>query len=215
VAEHEGIILGLDQQGWRRDRRQVVAAGGTAVIVLGVAVAVQRRGEAAVEIPEGTHAVQWSEALQGTEVVQQPLALEALLFVPHVGDHRLHEMRLVDAGEAEADAIGTLVQAERHGHRNRLAQRATGCHFAHVLEQYVAAQRVADRMQRRHGPAGLQMPDHFGEIIAGAGMIGARQQVRFARAAAPVDRDARPALRAQLLLQTEHVKRIRRAGQPV
>jgi len=115
-------------------------------------------------------------------------------------------MRLVDAGEAEADAIGALVQAEWHGHRHRLAQRATGCRFAEVLEQHVAAQRVTHRIQRRHGPAGLQMPNHFGEIVAGAGMIGAWQQVGFARAAAPVDRDAGPALCVQLLLQAEHVK---------
>ena len=85
VAKHEGVVRGLDQQGWCRDLWQVVAAGGTAVVVLGVAVAVQRCGEATVEIPEGAHAVQRAEALQGTEVVQQPLALEALLFVPHVG----------------------------------------------------------------------------------------------------------------------------------
>ncbi|MDT4845728.1 hypothetical protein FQZ97_797240 [compost metagenome] len=58
VAEDEGVVGGLDQQGGNADAAQVVAAGGTAVVVLGIAEAVQGGGDAAVEVPEGAQAVQ-------------------------------------------------------------------------------------------------------------------------------------------------------------
>ena len=99
---------------------------------MGVAVAVQRCGEAAVEVPEGAHALQRTQALQGAQMLAQAFMLETLLLVLHIGDHGLHEVRLVDAGETQADAIGALVQAKRHRHRDRLAQRAADAAFAQV-----------------------------------------------------------------------------------
>lgn len=59
------------------------------------------------------------------------------------------------------------------------------------------------------------MVDRRREVLAGAGVVTAWQQVRFARAAAPVQRDAGPALRGQGTLQTGDIGRIGGAGQPM
>src|SRR5690606_38088157 len=53
VPEHEGGVFGLDQQGRHADVGQEVATRGTTVVVLRIGIAVQRCGEAAIEIPEG------------------------------------------------------------------------------------------------------------------------------------------------------------------
>lgn len=63
-----------------------VAAGGAPVVVLGVGIAVQRRGEAAVEVPEGMHALQRTELPQRCQAFVMAFVGEALLLVAHIGD---------------------------------------------------------------------------------------------------------------------------------
>ncbi len=167
----------------------------------------QRRGDPAVEVPEGAHALQRTEALQGGQAFRLALLAEQPLLVLHVGQHGLHEVRLVDPGKAQADAVGALVQAERHRHRDAAEQRAVPSGFAQVLEQHVAAQRIADRVQRRLRAPGAQVRDHLGEVVADPGMVAARQAVRLPRATAPVQRHAGPAALQQGALQTEDVVR--------
>ncbi|MNE47599.1 hypothetical protein D3C80_1420110 [compost metagenome] len=84
-----------------------------------------------------------------------------------------------------------------------------------MLEQHIAAQRVADGIQRCLWALRTQVVDGFGEVLAGAGVVAARQQVRFARATAPVQCDAGPAAVSQGLLHTNDVGRAGRTCQPV
>ena len=114
VAEHEGIVGGLDQQGGDADRTEEVAAGGAAVVVVGVGVAMQRRGDLAVEIPESAHAVQRPQLFQNAQVLTGAGGGEATLLGLHVGRQFAHKVRLIHAGKAQADAIGAVVQAKRH-----------------------------------------------------------------------------------------------------
>lgn len=84
-----------------------------------------------------------------------------------------------------------------------------------MLEQHIAAQGIANRIQRRERALGLQVSDGFGQVFTGAGMVAARQQIRLAGATAPVQRNAGPPLITEDLLQAGDIGRVRRAGQPV
>ncbi|MNJ58183.1 hypothetical protein D3C77_538060 [compost metagenome] len=103
--------------------------------------------------------------------------LEVALFVLHIGKHGAHEMRLVNPGESEADAVGALVQAKRHRHRHGTLQLACRADFTEVLEQHIAAQRVTDGEQGRLRTLRPKVCDGLGEVFAGAGMVAAREQV--------------------------------------
>ncbi|MNJ73646.1 hypothetical protein D3C77_704690 [compost metagenome] len=96
MAEHEGVVGGLDQQRRDCDVGQEIAARRAPVVVLGVPVAMQRGGDAPVEVPEGAHAVERAQAAESGKVLLQVAFAEQPLLVLHVGDHRLHEMRLIN-----------------------------------------------------------------------------------------------------------------------
>ncbi|MNN24040.1 hypothetical protein D3C81_1374540 [compost metagenome] len=122
-------------------------------------------------------------------------------------------MRLVDPREAEADAVGALVQAIGHRDRHRRFQAAVVAGLAQVLEQHIAPQRVAHRIERRQWAAGAQVADSGRQVFADTRVVAARQQVGFPGAAAPVDGHAGPAACRQRLLQTDHVQRTGGAGE--
>ncbi|MNF04019.1 hypothetical protein D3C80_2034450 [compost metagenome] len=65
---------------------------------------------------------------------------EQALLGLHVGDHLVHEMRLIDPREAQAEAIRALIQAKRHRHRRGALHLTVAAGFAEVLEQHIAAQ---------------------------------------------------------------------------
>ena len=106
-------------------------------------------------------------------------------------------MRLVDLGETLANPVGALVEAKRHRHCHRALQATLAATFTQIFEQYVASQRVAHRIQRRQRMRGAQMGHGCRQVFAGAGVITARQQIRLAGAAAPVQGDTGPALRGK------------------
>ena len=70
-----------------------------------------------------------------------------------------------------------------------------------MLEQHVATQGVTHRVQGRQRSLGAQVRNGRREVFAGAGVVAARQQVRLAGAAPPVQRDAGPALTGEDFLQ--------------
>ncbi|MCY1516751.1 hypothetical protein D9M68_514010 [compost metagenome] len=182
---------------------------------MGVVEAVQWRGDATVEVQEGTHALQRAEAFQGGEVFRLAVVGEQVLLAFHVGHHLAHEMRLVDPGETEGDAVGALVQAIGHRDRHGALQAAAFTGFPEVLEQHIAAQRVAHRVERRQWTAGAQVADGGCQVFADARVVAPGQQVGLARTAAPVEGDAGPAAIGQFLLQAEHIVRGGRSGQAV
>ena len=141
--------------------------------------------------------------------------LKLPLLVLDVADHLAHEMRLIDLRKALADTVGALVEPKRYRHCHGTDYAAGAAGFAQVLEQHVAPQGVADGIQRRQWSLGAQVPNGFGEVFAGTGVIAARQQIRLTRTATPVERHTGPALSAQHFLQAGDIRRIGRTGQAV
>ena len=132
--------------------------------------------------------------------------LELPLLVLDVGDHLAHEVRLIHLRETLADTVGALIEPKRHRHCHGADHAAVAAGLAQVFEQNVAAEGITDRVQRRERSFGPQVSDGFGEVFTGTGMVAAWQQIRFPRAAAPVQRDAGPALGAQCFLHAGHVR---------
>ncbi|MNH23840.1 hypothetical protein D3C79_837520 [compost metagenome] len=176
---------------------------------------VERRGDLAVEVPEGAQPGQRPQPFECRQPLMLTLVMEVTLLELHIGQHLAHEMRLVDLRKPLADTVGTLVQPERHRHRDRSFQLAGRAAFAQVLEQHIATQRITHCVKRRQWALGAQVRDDFCQVLAGAGMVAARQQVRLARTTAPVHRHAGPAAALQGLLQAFDVGRVGRPGQPV
>ena len=101
---------------------------------------------------------------------------------------RLQEMQAVEAVEAARQRQRAGLQVlRRRDAGGRLDEAGLRALLAQPLEQGIGAQRDAgDEV----GPQAAQDPVDLGRV---AGVIGARQQVRLAAAAAPVDDHAAPA----------------------
>ena len=76
-------------------------------------------------------------------------------------------------------------------------ERARSCSRPSQFEQRAAAQRYADRVQRRRRHARPDRREHPADLGVVARMVGARQAVRLAAAAAEMRNDAAPADRLQ------------------
>ncbi len=98
---------------------------------------------------------------------------------------------------ALADRDAGRHQVERRGHRRRRGDRARGvrARAAEPVEQRAAAQRHADRVTsvRARSDARAHRGEHRADFLVIAGVIGARQAIRLAAAAAKVRNDAAPA----------------------
>src|SRR5690606_8362146 len=80
----ERVVFGLDQQGADAYLAEEIAAGGASIVVVGVGVAMQRGGDAPIEVPEGAHVIQRTEALQGRQMFTGTLVEEALALALHI-----------------------------------------------------------------------------------------------------------------------------------
>ena len=185
--------------------RQPGLAGGFAPVIGGVAIAVQRRGDQRVE---GFDAV---ERLQRCPVVQ---AGKSIQLGQRLAFQRGQKVGGIDAGKAAIQRGARRRQVERCGNRRRRVQhfRRCGALFAQPFQQRVAAQRYAGGEQRR----GVVLPQSAQDVAdfgAVAGVIGARQAVRFAGTAAKMRHDAAPATLPQRGHQMQGVNTARVALQ--
>jgi hypothetical protein len=185
-ARQEGIVAGVQHQGRHGDVVQHVLGAGAVPVVVGVAVAVQRRGDDVVE------AVQVGRCEQGGAVEQ---AGKALQLGQGLGLERFQEHARVQAVEAarQRRAAGRQVERGGDGHGG-IDDLGAMLLLAQPAQQGIAAQRDAGHVEGT-GKARAQAADDPVELFGVARMVEARRQVGFARAAAEMRDRAMPAAR--------------------
>ncbi len=164
-----------------------LAARAPPVVVRAVE-AVQRRGD---DVVEGVHRVDAPDRGASSSMPGKRRAIASAF-----GISVCRKCTRVDAVEALADrdARRRRGRAARTPPPRRSAiARARSLLAAEPVEQRAAAERDADRVQRRRGRERTDRREHPADLGVVARVIGARQAIRLAAAAAEVRHDAAPA----------------------
>src|SRR5690554_5911475 len=134
------------------DAAEELLAGVGVVEGLGVGVAVARRGELVIELPQAARA-------------QDRLALGLAQLCPRRGAVPLEvsqDVAMVQVVAPAHERAAAARQIERGRHGRGAARRAVLARLAQELEQEVAAQREADRQQAVAGQLRVEAVDQGG-----------------------------------------------------
>lgn len=124
------------------DGVQVLTAGGTRVVVAGIAEAVDRGGVSVVELVE----ILRSEC--GIEIGARGQGNRTVL-AAYAGLDGLQQIALVDAGEAVAQVFHAGFEFERRAGSGGRAQGRVATFLGQGFQHHVGTQRPADAEQRR------------------------------------------------------------------
>ena len=182
----ERIVERVEHERRDADVAQVRLGGGAPPVVLGVAEAVQRRGEDVVELVEVARGEQ-------ARLVEQPRMLAQLR--ERLGLHRAQEQARVDLpAEPAADRMAAREQVDRRAHRGHRARLLRGREAGLLgpAQQGVAAQRDPHRQHRPALPCRHALEDPV-DLLVVTRVVGARREIHLARAAAEVRHRVAPA----------------------
>ena len=176
-GRHERIVQRVEHQRRDADARQVRLGRCAGPVVLGVLEAMQWRGEQVVEVVQVARGQHLLAAEQAGVLGQLGQCL---------GPHGVEEHAGVDLPvEAAADGVAAGRQIDRRAdgrHRTGGGRCAVTGLFG-PAQQRVAAQRDADRVDRRTGLQAQALQDPA-DLLEVARVVGARAAVELARAAA-------------------------------
>ena len=176
-GRHERIVQRVEHQRRDADARQVRLGRCAGPVVVGVLEAVQWRGEQVVEVVQVARG-QYLLAAEQAGVLGQ--------LGQRLGPHGVEEHAGVDLPvEAAADGVAAGRQIDRRAdgrHRTGGGRCAVTGLFG-PAQQRVAAQRDADRVDRRTGLQAQALQDPA-DLLEVARVVGARAAVELARAAA-------------------------------
>ena len=174
-GRHKGVVQGVEGQGRQRDALHQRFGRGLAPVGVGVAKAVQRRGEHVVKIPKVAR-TQQGVAVEQARVLRQ--------FGHRLGHHGFEEHgRVRPAVEPSAHGMATGRQVQGRADRGHGGHRAAG--LLAVLggpsHERIAAQRDAHHQQRA-AMLGLEALKYPVQLLVVARMVGPGREVHLARA---------------------------------
>ena len=142
-------------------------------VIVGAGKAVQRRGDEIVELIERACLAQGAFVEQSGKALElgEGRRFECVQEIPRIDGVEAARKMVAAGGEVEGRADGSGSFDDRCG---------GGLLLAEPLEQRVAAQRDADGVNRPCRLADLDAAENPVDLVAVAGMIGARQAVRLA-----------------------------------
>src|SRR5262249_15806981 len=182
---NERVVARVDDERRHRDRLEPWFAAGTLPIILSPGEAVQRRGDDVVECVHRLHPRDSGGVGQTREAPRD---------ADRLGDERAEEVGGGGAVEPDLDGDPGCGEVERRRDRCRRSYdaRCAALLASEPVEQGTAAERNADRKERRKRDETANGGEHPADLGVVSRVIRARQAVWLAAASAKMRYDAAP-----------------------